>query len=36
VDELAMRLGSVFKENDINEVLALTRPAPAEVAAAGE
>jgi 2-methylcitrate dehydratase PrpD len=36
VDELATRLGSVFKENDINEVLALTRPAPAEVAAAGE
>ena len=36
VDELATRLGSVFKENDINEVLALTRPASAEVAAAGE
>ncbi len=36
VDELAARLGSIFKEDDINEVLALTRPVPAEVAAVGE
>jgi 2-methylcitrate dehydratase PrpD len=36
VDELATRLGTIFKETDINEVLALTRPAPAEVQAAGE
>ncbi|MBL4690426.1 MAG: MmgE/PrpD family protein [Rhodospirillales bacterium] len=36
VDELATRLGAIFKEDDINEVLALTRPVPAEVQAAGE
>ncbi len=36
VDELATRLGAIFKESDINEVLALTRPIPAEVQAAGE
>ncbi len=36
LDELATRLLGIFKEDDINEVLALTRPVPAEVQAAGE
>ena len=40
VDELAARLLAIHKEDDINEVLRLTRPVPAEfateVAAAGE
>ena len=36
VDELAARLGAIYKEDDINEILALTRPVPAELQAAGE
>ena len=36
VDELATRLLDIRNESDINQVLRLTRPAPAEVAAAGE
>ncbi|NQV84274.1 MAG: MmgE/PrpD family protein [Rhodospirillales bacterium] len=36
VDELATRLLAIVKEDNINEVLALTRPNPAEVQAAGE
>ncbi len=36
LDELATRLLAIFKESDINEVLALTRPIPAEIQAAGE
>ncbi|HJO74015.1 MAG TPA: MmgE/PrpD family protein [Rhodospirillales bacterium] len=40
VDELATRLLGIIKESDINEVLRLTRPVPAEIAdeaaAAGE
>ena len=35
-DELATRLLAIFKESDINEVLRLTRPIPAELQAAGE
>jgi 2-methylcitrate dehydratase PrpD len=31
VDELATRLLAIFKEDDINEVLRLTRPVPAEL-----
>jgi len=36
VDELATRLLAIHKEDDINEVLRLTRPIPAELQAAGE
>lgn len=36
VDELASRLLAIHKENDINEVLRLTRPVSAELVAAGE
>ncbi|MBT7944043.1 MAG: MmgE/PrpD family protein [Alphaproteobacteria bacterium] len=36
VDELATRLLAIAQEDDINEVLRLTRPVPAEVLAAGE
>ena len=36
VDELATRLLDLPNESDISQVLRLTRPAPAEVAAAGE
>ncbi|MBC8339084.1 MAG: MmgE/PrpD family protein [Rhodospirillales bacterium] len=36
VDELATRLANIFKEDDINEVLRLTRPVAAELQAAGE
>jgi 2-methylcitrate dehydratase PrpD len=36
VDELASRLLAIHKEDDINEVLRLTRPVPTEIAAAGE
>jgi len=36
VDELANRLLAIDKEDDINEVLRLTRPLPAELQAAGE
>ncbi len=35
-DELATRLLAIHKESDINEVLRLTRPVPAELQAAGE
>ena len=36
VDELASRLLAIHKEDDINEVLRLTRPVPTEIAAASE
>ena len=36
IDELSTRLLSIHKESDINEVLRLTRPVPAELVAAGE
>ncbi|MEE8351792.1 MAG: hypothetical protein V3R37_06355, partial [Rhodospirillales bacterium] len=36
IDELASRLLAIDKEDDINEVLRLTRPVTAELQAAGE
>jgi 2-methylcitrate dehydratase PrpD len=35
LDELATRLLTIFEESDINEVLRLTRPIPADIQAAG-